>query len=184
MSRVIPGLRLGRSRGDADRLADVPVVDLEAASDLVIVWRFDASAEVVWRHLTESERLELWLGRLVEGAVVEGEEFVIDHGGGVFCRSEAMTVDEPASLAFTWNFPDEPRSDVSITLKHGPGATAVELRHRGLDDLVESYADGWSVHLTFLEAATLGVPLPFEMFWPLHATIARMRAVTASRGEG
>ena len=162
----------------------MPVVELDAASDLVIVWRFDAAADVVWRHLTDGEGLGLWLGRLAEGAVVEGGEFVIDHGGGILCRSAATTVREPTSLAFTWDFPDEPSSEVSFVLEADSGATVVELRHRGLGDLVESYADGWCVHLAFLEAATLGVPLPFEMFWPLHATVARVRAITPRPAEG
>lgn len=56
------------------------------------------------------------------------------------------------------------------------GVTVLGLGHSGLDDLAESYRDGWCVHLTYLEAAALGTPLPRSMFWRLHGTVAQLNA--------
>jgi hypothetical protein len=43
-----------------------------------------------------------------------------------------------------------------------------------LADLTPSYRDGWCAHLSYLEAAALGTPLPASMFWQLHGTIAQL----------
>lgn len=46
----------------------------------------------------------------------------------------------------------------------------MRLAHHGLGDLVGSYGPGWITHLTFLEAAVVGAPIPTSHFWKLHAT--------------
>ena len=61
-------------------------------------------------------------------------------------------------------------------LEESEGVTELRLDHRGLGELADSYRDGWCVHLTYLEAAALGTPLPSSMFWRLHATMAQLSA--------
>lgn len=85
-----------------------------------------------------------------------------------------MTCAEPSSLGFTWHFPDEPESTVSLELDESDDSTDLRLSHSALGDLAGSYRDGWCVHLSYLEAAALGTPLPPSMFWRLHGTIAHL----------
>lgn len=61
-----------------------------------------------------------------------------------------------------------------MELEETSGKTDLRLSHSGLGDLAESYRDGWCVHLSYLEAAALGTPLPPSMFWRLHSTMAKL----------
>jgi uncharacterized protein YndB with AHSA1/START domain len=124
--------------------------------------------------LTDPDLLSQWLGELVSGAVAAESEFVVDHGGDCRCRSTVVACHESQTLAFTWDFPDEPVSTVGIELDESGGTTELQLRHSGLGDLAGSYLDGWCVHLSYLEAAALGTPLPRSMFWRLHGTVAQL----------
>lgn len=130
----------------------------------------------VWQCLTDAGLLAQWLGELVSGAVAAESEFVIDHGEDYCCRSAVVACAEPKRLDFTWHFPDEPASKVAMELEDSSGSTALRLSHTGLGDLAESYRDGWCVHLSYLEAAALGTPLPSSMFWRLHGTMAQLNA--------
>ena len=59
------------------------------------------------------------------------------------------------------------------------GITDLRLSHSGLGDLAGSYRYGWCVHLSYLEAAALGTPLPSSMFWRLHGTMAQLTCADA-----
>ncbi|WP_454857138.1 SRPBCC domain-containing protein [Promicromonospora soli] len=152
----------------------MPLVDFVISPDVRVAWRVGADKDTVWRHLTDAALLPLWLGRLVGGSVT-GNEFTIDHGEGHLCRSTVTTLDPPRALAFTWDFPHEPTSNVTLALNPDDDATLLHLTHRGLGPLTTEYADGWCTHLTYLEAAVLGTPLPMTRFWQLHATVSRLR---------
>jgi uncharacterized protein YndB with AHSA1/START domain len=128
----------------------------------------------VWQCLTSADLLSQWLGELVSGEIGAESEFVVDHGEDYFCRSTVLTCAEPMRLEFTWHFPDEPESQVAIELDQSDGITDLQLSHGALGDLAESYRDGWCVHLSYLEAASHGTPLPPSMFWRLHGTIAHL----------
>jgi hypothetical protein len=103
-----------------------------------------------------------------------GADFAVDHGDGYACRSTVVAWDEPSTLDFTWHFPDEPASKVSVELEESSGLTDLRLSHSDLAGLTESYRDGWCVHLSYLEAAALGTPLPPSMFWRLHGTVTQL----------
>ena len=124
--------------------------------------------------MTDADLLGQWLGELVSGAVEAESDFVVNHGDDYCCRSTVVTCAEPGRLDFTWHFPDEPASKVALELDGSEGVTDVRLSHSGLGDLAESYRDGWCVHLSYLEAAALGTPLPPSMFWRLHGTMAQL----------
>lgn len=101
------------------------------------------------------------------------------------------------SAELSWSFPDEPTSRIAVavsTIEEAEGrapeavpeqngtAPAAEsepsamliLRHRGLGDLIDSYATGWLTHLSYFEASLAGTPLPQSQFWPLCATFDRL----------
>lgn len=147
------------------------------ASALSMSWAIAASAEQVWRCLTEPADLALWLGELVTGSISSKQSFVIDHGEGYCCTSTVARFEPDRCLAYSWKFADEERTEVSWTLSPSDESTTLVLAHTGLDDLVASYLAGWVTHLTFLEGVALGSPLPASMFWPIHGTIARLNAL-------
>ncbi|OUE23661.1 SRPBCC domain-containing protein [Clavibacter michiganensis] len=138
-----------------------------------IAWSFAHSLERVWAALTEREAIARWLGEVVEWDIRPGGTLVVDHGEGARSRSAVLEADPPRRLTMTWDFPDEPASHVAITLRASEDRAVLELVHSGLAELAESYRIGWITHLTYLEAAMAGVPLPASQFWSLHETLTR-----------
>jgi len=158
----------------ANRLAAVPLIHIDESVDVSLMWRIEVPRARVWQCLTDADLLSQWLGELVSGAVGAGSDFEVDHGDGYCCRSTVVACAEPSRLDFTWHFPDEPASKVAIELDESGGITDLRLTHSALGDLAESYRNGWCVHLSYLEAAGLGTPLPPSMFWRLHGTMAQL----------
>ena len=152
----------------------MPLLQTEESINVSLTWRIDAPRARVWQCLTDADLLGHWLGELIDGAVKAESEFVVDHGNDYCCRSTVVAYAEPRRLDFTWHFPDEPESRVALVLDGLDGVTDLRLSHSALGDLAGSYRDGWCVHLSYLEAAALGTPLPPPMFWPLHSTIAHL----------
>ena len=138
----------------------MPLLRLETSGDLRLAWRIDAPRTRIWQCVTDPDVLSQWLGRLVDGVVGAGSDFVVDHGQDYICRSTVLACIEPSRLAFTWNFPDEPESVVVFEIGESADCTEVLLTHSALGDLTTSYRDGWCVHLSYLEAAALATPLP------------------------
>jgi len=168
--RLVWALRVG----PAIRLAAVPLVHIDESVDVSLTWRIEVPRARVWQCLTDADLLSQWLGELVGGAIEADSNFEVDHGDNYCCRSKVMTCAEPSRLDLTWQFPDEPASIVALELDESDGVTELRLSHRALGDLAESYRDGWCVHLSYLEAAALGTPLPPSMFWRLHSTMAQL----------
>ena len=139
-----------------------------------MTWSIDPSAEALWACLTAPSHLSLWLGELVAGSVSAGQSFTIDHGEGYRCTSRVIAFEPTRLLKYSWSFPDEPVSEVSWSLSPEEDSTRLLLTHTGLENLVTSYLSGWMTHLTFLEAATLGSPLPISLFWRIHGTITHL----------
>ena len=152
----------------------MPLLEIDETTDLSLKWRIEASRARVWECVTDADLLSQWLGELVSGAVGAESNFVVDHGDDYLCRSTVVAWVEPSRLDFTWHFPDEPRSKVTLELEESGGVTDLRLSHSELGDLAESYRVGWCVHLSYLEAAALGTPLPAAMFWRLHSTVAHL----------
>jgi uncharacterized protein YndB with AHSA1/START domain len=150
---------------------------MDASSDLALTWRIDVSRARLWDCLTDAGLVGQWLGEVVEGAIGEGADFVVDHGDNHRCRSTVMRYEKPSRLVLTWDFPREPASEVALQLEGSASVTELRLTHSSLGSLVSSYRDGWCVHLSYLEGAALGTPFPPSMFWPLHSTIARLNAL-------
>ena len=154
----------------------MPLTKIAESDSVVLLWQIDLPRIRVWRCLTQPDLIRQWLGHVVNGQVHDGSDFAIDHGDGYICRSTVTSWTEPSKLDITWHFPDEPASTVSLDLHESHGSTEVRLTHRDLGNLTTSYRDGWCVHLSYLEAAAHGTPLPPSMFWRLHSTMAYLRS--------
>lgn len=155
----------------------MPLTHIDEAVDVTLTWHMQASTARLWQCLTDAHLLNQWLGRLVGGAVRTGSDLVVDHGDGYLCSSRVIEYVEGKRLDFTWQFPDEPPSRVALELDESDGMSVLRLRHSELGDLADSYRVGWCVHLAYLEAASLGTPLPPSMFWPIHGTMAQLSRV-------
>lgn len=103
-----------------------------------------------------------------------GRGLVVDHDDGYACRSTVTSMRTPFSLGYSWRFPDEQDTDLTWGLEEDGDGTVLTMSHAGLGGLSHSYRDGWLTHLTFLEGAVIGHPLPRDMFWPLHGTFAAL----------
>lgn len=176
----------------------MPVTQLDpdrTADSLTIGWRLPAAPAAVWSHLQDVDALGEWLGRPLTFDSRVGGEIIVDHADSYLCRSEVLSIGEH-SAELTWSFPDEPTSRIAVAVTGadlggglgrdlgGEGspadggdeeaASVLTLRHRGLGDLIDSYATGWLTHLSFFEASLAGTPLPWEQFWPLCETFDRL----------
>lgn len=149
---------------------------------LVIAWSFAAPAQTVWAGFNDRTLLPQWLGQPLECDVRAGGSIVVDHGGGTLSRSIVTEVNPPRRLVMSWEFPNEPESRIAFTLRPSDSGTTMELLHSGLGDLVGSYGPGWITHLTFLEAAVDGAPLPWSQFWPVYASLEALSAREAAGG--
>lgn len=151
----------------------MPLLSSEASeSQLRVIWVVDAPPADVWACLTSPPLLAQWLGNATAGEIAPGKSVTVDHGDGYLCESTVLEHVPRRALTYTWSFPDEPGSVVSWDLSCDDRVTSVRLAHTDIANMVASYRDGWITHLTFLEAAALGTPMPKAMFWQVHATIA------------
>lgn len=149
----------------------MPLTSVSAGSgSLVISWSFSVPVQSVWAGLTDPTLLPQWPGQPLKHDVSAGGIIALDHGGGTLSRSVVSGVDPLRRLAMSWEFPEEPESRIGFTLHPADAGTTMELAHSGLGSLVGPYGPGWITHLTFMEAAVAGVPLPWSQFWPLYAS--------------
>lgn len=150
----------------------MPLSQYSMADDVLTVsWAFPVPQQDVWNAFRQPTLLFQWLGRATECDLRPGGRVLIDHGDGFRSKSLVLTANEPELLAMTWNFPDEPESQLEFSLDPTEQGSTLELRHLKLGDLTGAYLPGWLTHLTFLEAAVSGTPLPAAQFWPLHSTL-------------
>jgi len=142
-----------------------------------LAWSLEAPTERVWSAWTDPALLIQWLGEAVACDIRKGGLLVVDHGEDTLSRSEILDAEEPHRLQLTWEFPNETPSRLAITLESVDDGTLLHLVHSQLGDLEKSYEAGWMTHLSFLEAAVAGEPLPTSQFWKLHDTFRALTAV-------
>lgn len=140
-------------------------------------WPLPQAADDAWQHLTDVRRLPEWLGVPVRVdarvGVVE-----IDHGDNTVCVSEILECDASSRrLRVTWEFPDEPTSQVAFAVVAGGvggdgESSELRLHHENLGELVDEYRDGWRTHLTYFAASLSGEPLAMSEFWNVHAALS------------
>lgn len=92
-----------------------------------------ADPELVWRTLTEPERVVLWLTDAVAlGAV--GDVYLLDFGDGSVVRGRILAVDPGRSFAHSWTWEGaEPAEVTTVTWSLEPmlGGTRIRLQHDG-----------------------------------------------------
>jgi uncharacterized protein YndB with AHSA1/START domain len=142
-----------------------------------LAWSLEAPPERVWSAWTAPTMLPFWLGEAVACDIRKGGLLVVDHGEDTLSRSEILDAEEPHRLQLTWEFPNEAPSRLSITLEGEGDGTLLHLVHSQLGDLEKSYEAGGMTHLSFLEAAVEGEPLPISQFWKLHDTFRALLAI-------
>lgn len=131
-------------------------------------WSIAVSADRIWWGLTAPEALPLWLGKLTAGSFVVGNSVTIQHAEGYYCTSRIKECEPGRLLDMTWEFPDEPRSQLRIVLTPGGESTLLALQHDGLGREAADYLPGWHTHLLYLEALLLGQPRPMADFWSTY----------------
>ena len=125
----------------------------------------------VWWGLTSGEALPQWLGTPTSGTFAVGEVVSIKHAEDYLSTSTILASEPQQLLSMTWDFPDEPRSLVSIRLEPDDGATLLTLAHDGLGGEAAGYLPGWHTHLLYLEGALTSRPLDPAGFWTVFAGV-------------
>lgn len=128
-------------------------------------WSMAVPAGHIWWGLTNPEALPRWLGKLTSGKFVVGNSVTIQHAEDYFCTSRIQECEPEQILGMTWEFPDEPPSQVRIVLTPAGGSTHLALQHDGLGNAAVDYLPGWHAHLLYLEALLLGQPRSMADFW-------------------
>ena len=149
----------------------MPLIDrsLHTANERVShSWSMAVPAAHVWWGLTDPEALPRWLGKLTSGDFVVGDSVTIQHAESYACTSRILECEPERLLSMTWEFPDEPPSQVRIVLTPAVESTHLALQHDGLGDKAADYLPGWHTHLLYLEALLLGQPRSMADFWPTH----------------
>jgi uncharacterized protein YndB with AHSA1/START domain len=131
-------------------------------------WSIAAPAHHIWWALTDPEALPLWLGKLTSGKFVVGNSVTIQHAEGYLCTSRLKECEPERILSMTWEFPDEPPSQVTIVLTPAGESTHLALQHDGLGSEAVDYLPGWHTHLLYLEALLLGKPRFMADFWSTY----------------
>jgi uncharacterized protein YndB with AHSA1/START domain len=163
------------------RLSGVSLVQrAELGDDLVIDWDLLSERPLVWKHLTDRDRLAEWLGDPIAVDMRDGGQLDVDHGGGYMSQSRILEFRPADALSLTWSFPDEHVTALTFILSDAPDGTRLQLTHRGLGTLWASYSIGWLTHLTFLEASAGGAPLPRSQFWRIHQTFQHLGSSPAA----
>src|SRR5689334_11374914 len=116
------------------------------ADTLVLVERvFNASAEVVWKAITENEQLKHWYFKLAEFKAEVGFEFQFEGGkdGRMYLHLCRVTEVIPnKKLKYNWRYNGyEGNSFVTIELTPQGSQTKLKLTHEGLDTFLASNAD-------------------------------------------
>ena len=134
------------------------IEDLTGAIE--ITQRIDASPEIVFAYLTDSQHFVRWMGVGAELDPRPGGRYRIDVDGVHIVSGEYQVVDPPRRLVMSWGWEGHPTvppgsTTVEITLTPEQGATILRLRHLGLPDEGERrlHTDGWTQYMSQLAAA-------------------------------
>ncbi len=117
-----------------------------------------APMDEVWKALTDSEDLEVWL----EAGSIEPEEggtVTVDFDDGPV-KGRVTAWDPPRLLEYTWLIEGEPESIVRFELTPSGTDTQLDLEHIGLPrSMGTGYGAGWHAHLDRLADHATGCPV-------------------------
>ena len=155
----------------------MPLIDKAVANGSVhITWSLPAGPVRAWEHLVDTARWPEWLGEPQVADLRVGGRVVVEHGPGYACESVVTRLEPRSRLCMTWEFPDEPRTALSLLVVpgHESDRSTLVLSHTGLGELTSSYILGWLTHLLFLDASVEGDPLPMVSFWAIYRTTTKV----------
>jgi uncharacterized protein YndB with AHSA1/START domain len=128
----------------------------------------NARPEVVWRFLSDQNRLLAWITYLPGAPTPPGSVFEPRSGGTlkivfpnkIEARGQVVEVDPPHRLVFTWGYePDLAKTGlrpgscrVEVALQPVPGGTRVTLTHSGpmSEETARAHEGGWRHYLSQL----------------------------------
>ncbi len=117
-----------------------------------------ATAEVIYRHLTERDGLLRWIGIEATAHPVPGGELTWTHENGATMMGRFVELHPPTHMVFAYGWKDDlmgipPESTtVEIQLEEDVEHTLLVLTHRGLDgDTAADHQTGWEHFLTKLD---------------------------------
>ena len=127
----------------------------EGAADVVEMQvRLDATPEVVFPYLTESERYARWQGVRAELDPRPGGVFRVWMDADTVASGEYVEVERPRRVVFTWGWEGNDSlppgsTTVEIDLEADGAGTTLTLRHSGLPDgeSAAMHEQGWQ-HFT------------------------------------
>jgi uncharacterized protein YndB with AHSA1/START domain len=134
------------------------IEDLTGAIE--ITQRIEASPEIVFAYLTDSQRFVRWMGVGAELDARPGGHYRIDVDGVHIASGAYEIIDPPRRLVMSWGWEGHPTvppgsTTVEITLTSDRGATLLKLRHLGLpgDGERRTHTEGWLQYSSQLAAA-------------------------------
>ena len=126
-----------------------------------------AAPELVFRYLTDAEKLTQWMGRAATVEARAGGTLRIDYNGFDIMRGNYIEVVPSARVVFTWGWEtlgDGLRpgaSTVAFDLSSDRGGTLLRMVHSGLtEDQAREHAGGWDQFLPGLARVATGEPPP------------------------
>ena len=138
--------------------------DTTAFGDQIVESVFiEATPDVVFPYLVDSDLMTKWMGKEILGKAVVGEKYHVRVNDSHVALGEYQVVDSPSRVVFTfgWDAPDNPTppgsSTVEITLTKDGDGTIVKLVHSGLrNDTRADHSKGWAMYIGRLAAAAIG----------------------------
>jgi uncharacterized protein YndB with AHSA1/START domain len=110
---------------------------------------YDATADELWRALTDPAQLPGWLGDVTHWQLEVGATYELDVGGPTTGRIRA--IESGRVLELDWNWDDEPESIVRFEIVPREHGVLLVLDHRRLPvEAGPGYGAGWHAHLDAL----------------------------------
>jgi uncharacterized protein YndB with AHSA1/START domain len=106
----------------------------------------------VWGALTDPDRLNAWLGPVVEGTPGPGHTFVLRMSASETATCTVTTWAPPNELCLTWDYTGEGPSELRFRLSESDGRTSMRVEHTRIPVDAVQYGAGWHVHLDQLAA--------------------------------
>jgi uncharacterized protein YndB with AHSA1/START domain len=114
--------------------------------------------DVVWEYLTVPERVASWLAhaaiepRMGGSASLQWDDWSTDEpppNGEPYWTAKGVVTrwDPPRALAYTWNQPGLPESEITFELTPQGDETLLVLTHRRIAKERHMFAAGWHAHL-------------------------------------
>ena len=131
--------------------------DADGRPRLVLTREFRAPIEDVWASVTESARLERWIGSFTGDPASGRVVFRMNAEGGAPAEDVEITACEPPRLLAVTSRTSDGAWHLELALSETDGVTKLVFRQPGIDPVeAESVGPGWEFYLDRLVAAETG----------------------------